>query len=205
MLKAPQSPQDIDQNFVYQVCVSGMTDKEPFRSITQRDARARNEERLAMIKTIALDLAEPFRSFLQLVPDDAKIKQLDLDDWSLPRESPAASTYTLVGDAAHAMTMCKFWTLHALFRILTKYSVLGAGANHAIVDVLELKRMILSNFGPSISKRTDVEAYQRSVATRTLPTVLASRQACLEAHDWANLTSTSQLLSARQMVVDFDD
>jgi 2-polyprenyl-6-methoxyphenol hydroxylase-like FAD-dependent oxidoreductase len=204
-LKAPQSPQDIDQNFVYQVCVSGMTDKEPFRSITQRDARARNEERLATIKTIALDLAEPFRSFLLLVPDDAKVKQLDLDDWSLPRESPAASTYTLVGDAAHAMTMCKFWTLYALFRMFTRYAVLGAGANHAIVDVLELKRMILSNFGPSISKRTDVEAYQRSIATRTLPTVLASRQACLEAHDWANLTSTSQLLSARQMVVGFDD
>ena len=108
MLKAPQSPQDVDQNFLYQVCVSGMTDKEPFRSITQRDARARNEERLTMIKTIALDLAEPFRSFLLLVPDDAKVKQLDLDDWSLPRESPVASTHTLVGDAAHAMTMCKF-------------------------------------------------------------------------------------------------
>jgi 2-polyprenyl-6-methoxyphenol hydroxylase-like FAD-dependent oxidoreductase len=205
VLKAPQSPQDIDQSFVYQVCVSGMTDKEPFRSITQRDARARNEERLAMIRTIALDLAEPFRSFLLLVPDDAKVKQLDLDDWSLPRESPAASTYTLVGDAAHAMTMCTFSTLYSLVQILTVHAVLGAGANHAIVDVLELKRMILSNFGPSVSKRTDVEAYQRSVATRTLPTVLASRQACLEAHDWANLTSTSQLLSARQMVVGSDD
>ena len=205
MLKAPQSPQDIDQNFLYQVCVSGMTDKEPFRSITQGDARASNEERLAMIRTIARDLAEPFRSFLLLVPDEAKVKQLDLDDWSLPRESPAASTYTLVGDAAHAMTMCKFWTLYACFQLLTKYAVLGAGANHAIVDVLELKRMILSSFDPSISKRTDVEAYQRSVATRTLPTVLASRQACLEAHDWTKLTSTSQLLSARQMVVGFDD
>lgn len=95
--------------------------------------------------------------------------------------------------------------MYALARLLTKYAVLGAGANHAIVDVLELKRMILSKFDPSISKRNDVEAYQRAVATRTLPIVLASRKACLEAHDWANLTSTSQLLSARQMVVGFDD
>jgi hypothetical protein len=111
VLKAPQSHQESDQNFIYQVCISGMTDKEPFRTITQRDTRACNEERLAMIKAIALDLAEPFRSFLLLVPDDAKVKQLDLDDWSLPRESPAASTYTLVGDAAHAMTMCKSYAL----------------------------------------------------------------------------------------------
>lgn len=91
-------------------------------------------------------------------------------------------------------------------KTLTTYAVLGAGANHAIVDVLELKRKILPKLShPSPALRSNVEDYQRSIATRTLPTVLASRQACLEAHDWQNLTSKSHLLSARQMVVDFDD
>ena len=139
-----------------------------------------------------------------LIDKTEKVFEFPMSDRD-PIEQWSFGRLTLLGDAAHAMTMCKFWTVHALVRVLTKHAVLGAGANHAIVDVLELKRMILSKFDPSISKRTDVEAYQRGVATRTLPTVLASRQACLEAHDWANLTFTSQLLSARQMVVGFDD
>jgi gentisate 1,2-dioxygenase len=61
-----------------------------------------------MIREIAKGFAEPFHSFLSLVPNDANVKQLDLDDWALPNEISAAGTYTLVGDAAHAMTMCKW-------------------------------------------------------------------------------------------------
>ena len=148
MLQAPQSPQDGDENFVYQVCISESTDKEPFRTIANGTDRATNDERLTVIRNTAQDFAEPFRSFLSLVPNDANVKQLDLDDWAFPNNSSATCSITLVGDAAHK--------------------------------------------------------YQQSMAARTLPTVLASRQACLEAHDWANLTSKSHLLSARQMVIDFD-
>lgn len=107
VLQAPQSTQDADENFIYQVCISGSTDKEPFRSVTERPTRATNDERVAMIKETAQDFAEPFRSFVSLIPHDASVKQLDLDDWALPDDYLAASTYTLVGDAAHAMTMCK--------------------------------------------------------------------------------------------------
>lgn len=205
MLKAPQSAHDSDQDFLYQVCVSGSTDKEPFRSILQRSTRASNDERIAMIRGIAPSFSEPFCSFLLLAPSDTSVKQLDLDDWALPNESSPAGLHTLVGDAAHAMTMCKSQAGGPVSHVLTPCVVLGAGANHAIVDVLELKRMVLSQFSsPSSTLQTSIEEYQRSVALRTLPTVLASRQACLEAHDWAALTSKSQLLSARQMVVDFD-
>ncbi|KAL1610871.1 hypothetical protein SLS59_000508 [Nothophoma quercina] len=187
VLQAPQSPQDGDEDFVYQVCISGSTDKEPFCTIANGTDRATNDERLTVIRNTAQDFAEPFRSFLSLVPDDANVKQLDLDDWAFPNNSSATGSITLVGDAAHAMT--KF---------------LGAGANHAIVDVLELKQMVLSKLPSATRLRLNIQKYQQSMADRTLPTVLASRQACLEAHDWANLTSKSHLLSARQMVIDFD-
>lgn len=71
--------------------------------------------------------------------------------------------------------------------------------------MLELKQMVLSNLRLSTPVlQLKLGEYQRSVATRTLPSVLASRQACPEAHEWANLKSKSHLLSARQMVVDFD-
>lgn len=73
----------------------------------ERNTRATNDERIAMIREIAQDFSEPFRSFLLLIPSDVNVKQLDLDDWALPHESSAAGTHTLVGDAAHAMTMCK--------------------------------------------------------------------------------------------------
>ena len=108
MLQAPQSPQDGDENFVYQVCISGSTDKEPFRTIANGTDRATNDERLTVIRNTAQDFAEPFRSFLSLVPNDANVKQLDLDDWAFPNNSSATGSITLVGDAAHAMTMCKY-------------------------------------------------------------------------------------------------
>jgi hypothetical protein len=78
----------------------------------------------------------------------------------------------------------------------------GEGANHAIVDVLELKKTVLSKFGPTApSLQFVIQEYQQGVAKRTLPAVLASRQACLDAHKWANLTSESPLLTRRQMVL----
>ena len=205
MLQAPQSPQDGDESFVYQVCISGSTDKEPFRTIANGTDRATNDERLTVIRNTAQDFAEPFRSFLSLVPNDANVKQLDLDDWAFPNDSSATGSITLVGDAAHAMTMCKYRIeLFAVQKCSLRKSVLGAGANHAIIDVLELKQMVLSKLPSTTSLRLNIQKYQQSMAARTLPTVLASRQACLEAHDWANLTSKSHLLSARQMVIDFD-
>lgn len=79
----------------------------------------------------------------------------------------------------------------------------GEGANHAIVDVLELKETVLSNLGPTpTTLQSSIQDYEQSVAKRTLPAVLASRQACLDAHDWASLTPASPLLTRRQMILE---
>ena len=179
--------------------------KEPFRSVAERTIRPKNDERIALIRNAAQSFAEPFRQFVSVISDGVTVKQLDLDEWAFPDNHVATSTHTLVGDAAHAMTMCESKDPLSSLTYTYRTLVLGAGANHAIVDVLELKQMVLSKLGPTAPNlRFDITAYQRSVAARTLPSVLASRQACLEAHDWANLTSKSHLLSARQMVIDFD-
>ena len=92
---------------MYQVCISGSTDKEPFRATAIKDAEFTNKNRIEIIKDIAKGFAEPFCSFLSLVPNDTEVKQLYLDDFTPREEVSASDIYTLVGDASHAMTMCK--------------------------------------------------------------------------------------------------
>ncbi|KAH6629802.1 FAD binding domain-containing protein [Boeremia exigua] len=189
LLKAPQSSEDLDECFVYQICISGSINKEPFAAVSTGVAGVYNSERVAIIKSFAEGLAEPFHSFLSLISDDTEVKRLDLDDYTPDKELVTAGTHTLVGDAAHAMAMYR-----------------GEGANHAIVDVLDLRTTVLSKLSPTApSLRSSLQEYQQSVAKRTLPAVLASRQACLDAHDWASLTPKSPLLTRRQMMLDFHD
>jgi 2-polyprenyl-6-methoxyphenol hydroxylase-like FAD-dependent oxidoreductase len=99
--------EDVNQSYVYQICISGSTEKEPFRSVAERITRPTNDERIALLREAAQSLAEPFRRFVNSISDSTTVKQLDLDDWVFPNNHVAASTYTLVGDAAHAMTMCR--------------------------------------------------------------------------------------------------
>ncbi len=55
--------------------------------------------------------AEPFREMVQAMPEDGtEVKALTLEDW-VPRRGVwgnEGGRATLVGDAAHAMTMCMF-------------------------------------------------------------------------------------------------
>lgn len=108
MLKAPQTPDNHDEMFVYQICISGSTDKEPFHSISNGGAELSNNERIAIIRDIAREFAEPFCSFLAHISDVSKVKKLELDDYVPHKGRSAAATYTLVGDAAHAMSMCTY-------------------------------------------------------------------------------------------------
>ena len=45
-------------------------------------------------------------------------------------------------------------------------------------------------------------SYERDMVSRTHPAVLASRQACIDAHDYERINETSPLLSKRAIVVD---
>lgn len=70
-------------------------------------------ERLAWMKKISSTWIEPFREIVQGIPDDRNlhVQAISLEDW--PPQKGAwdnhGGTVTLIGDAAHAMTMCRFY------------------------------------------------------------------------------------------------
>ena len=85
----------------------------------------------------------------------------------------------------------------------------GAGANHAIVDV----DILLKQLEPLLHQRADlqdeevksaVEKYEAEMVERTGLEVLASRQACLDAHDWSRLNDQSPLVRRRIMRADLE-
>lgn len=77
-----------------------------------------------------------------------------------------------------------------------------------MLDFVELVLPHLSTSdGNSPSKRNLREAldnYEDVVVARARPAVLASRQACLDAHNWSAISGDSPLLSKRAMKLEFD-
>jgi hypothetical protein len=53
--------------------------------------------------------------------------------------------------------------------------------------------------------RAALDRYEDRAVGRARPAVLASRQACLDAHRWARITDQSPLLSRRAMNLAFDE
>lgn len=69
-----------------------------------------HKERVALMKEFADGWANPFRSLTLAIPAETEVKALSIEDF-VPKEGMwdnAKGRVTMVGDAAHAMTMCKF-------------------------------------------------------------------------------------------------
>lgn len=63
------------------------------------------------MRSMAEGWAEPFKEIVQSIPDGTEAKPITLEDWPTPPKGSWVNLNgkaTLVGDAAHAMTMCKF-------------------------------------------------------------------------------------------------
>lgn len=145
------------------------------------------EERLALMKEISKSWASPFRDAIYAVPDNTHIQAVNLESW---KPEPGAwdnlnGRATLIGDAAHCMTM---------FR--------GEAFNHGIVDV----QKYVSNHLPVLSGEKDISnsmngcsAYESEMIDRTAPAVSASSEACLDAHsvNHERITAESPLVSKR--------
>lgn len=61
------------------------------------------------MKDLSAVWAEPFRKIVQDIPEETEAKSVRLEDW-IPKKNlwdNLGGRITLVGDAAHAMTMCK--------------------------------------------------------------------------------------------------
>ncbi|KAM0700249.1 hypothetical protein Q7P35_011969 [Cladosporium inversicolor] len=146
-----------------------------------------------LMRNLSESWAEPFRSLMQNMPKDSDIRPIELADW-LPRPSTGfGGRVVLVGDAAATMVMYR-----------------GEGANHSIVDVSKLLEQIkLLYEGEYVKDDGAFEAaraaYESEMIERKEVAVLASRRACLDAHEYARINENSPLVKRRMMRTDLED
>ncbi|KAI9681267.1 MAG: hypothetical protein M1817_002549 [Caeruleum heppii] len=184
-LDTPSSHPTRSDEYTYQVIISW-----PYRTgfngrVEPTEMPSERLDRLRLMRSLAAGWVEPFRSIVLDIPDDADPKPISLDDWP-PSQTwdNAGGRITLMGDAAHAMTMYR-----------------GEAANHGIADI----RSLLDHLGAYLTSPTPrpamlegrMNAYETEMIGRTKPAVLRSRQACLDAHDTRRLGKESPLVSRR--------
>lgn len=157
-----------------------------------------DKEKLAMMSSLAESFVDPFRSIVQQIPPDSEVKEIALADW-MPRSTintelgkQCAGRVALVGDAAHAMVMYR-----------------GEGANHAVVDAGRLIDLLKPLYEADEPIKNDVmkaamQEYEEEMVERTALAVLASRQACMDAHDFKRLNDQSPLVRRRLMRADLE-
>ena len=74
------------------------------------DVPPESSEKLVIMKKIAEGWAEPFRECVMKIPEGTTVQNIRLEDF-VPRRGMWDNMHgrvTMVGDAAHAMTMCMF-------------------------------------------------------------------------------------------------
>ena len=168
---------------------------------------------LSWMKFLAENWAEPFRSVVQNITQDSEVMPIHLADW-LPRRTTAFDgRVVLLGDAAHSMVIIvlDITLLRHLLILPHALQVMyrGEGANHAIVDVdilLKQLKPVLEKGGSldDAAVKSAVESYEAEMIERTELAVLASRRACLDAHDWSRLNDQSPLVRRRLMRADLE-
>ncbi|MCJ1355177.1 MAG: hypothetical protein MMC33_005168 [Icmadophila ericetorum] len=153
-------------------------------------------ERLALMKEISQDWADPFKSIIQDLPDNAEPKRLSIEDWAPGMEGREwdnlGGRVTLVGDSAGAMTMYR-----------------GEAYNHGILSTQTLLKNLLPilqsptfisdpfSIPSSTALATAISTYESELIARTRPAVLASRAACRDAHDYERIGEKSPLVARR--------
>lgn len=151
----------------------------PFESAVD-EVKSTSEERLAEMKRRAEEFHPTLRNTINSIPDSAEIIEIVLQDWPCLKWDSHGGRVTLVGDAAHAMTMYR-----------------GEAANHGFLDALNLCQALQEVYDGTRSVQKAVEDYEKEMRDRTGPAVLLSRQACLDAHDWDSLNENSAILRRR--------
>ncbi|KAJ5138097.1 hypothetical protein N7526_004330 [Penicillium atrosanguineum] len=146
-----------------------------------------NSDRVALMKKLTDNWAEPFRSLVQNLPEDIEARSIRVEDWLFqPGRTNVHARAVTLGDAAHTMTM---------FR--------GEGANNAIYDVLDLVKRVDMRNSKSFefeALSTSLAAFEKDIFARVEPSVLKSRQACLDAHQFSKIAG-SPLVTERKIQV----
>ncbi|MBV60141.1 MAG: hypothetical protein CMH65_02445 [Nevskiales bacterium] len=142
------------------------------------------------MKRRAASFHPTLRQAVDLVPEHDGAREIVIQDWPCLPWDNRSGAVTLVGDAAHAMTM---------FR--------GEAANHGIMDAFHLTRALKLMHQGRVGRKEAIDGYEAEMRERTETAVLWSREACLGAHDWHGLNEKSAVLRRRaiKMPSDFED
>lgn len=158
------------------------------------------QEQLAKAKEAACASSGMFpllRQAILDIPEDTHALEIVLEDWPTQEWPLSEGRVTLLGDAAHTMTMCKSIRLQTISFLnqSTKigYTDRGEAANHGMYDAAALVHQ-LNQWRRGVKSREEaLRDFQAEVVERTHEAVLLSRFACLECHDLDNLRDDSQV------------
>jgi 2-polyprenyl-6-methoxyphenol hydroxylase-like FAD-dependent oxidoreductase len=78
---------------------------------------------------------------------------------------------------------------------MTPGTVRGEAANHGVADVAALVEGLKKALAGEVGMREMLGTYESELKDRCRPAVLASRQACLDAHRWELVRNGSPLLT----------
>ncbi|KAI0856999.1 FAD/NAD(P)-binding domain-containing protein [Xylaria cubensis] len=146
-----------------------------------------DSERLARMKEMARrgsGFHEVLRRVVDSVPDGTPVREIKLADWPTLKWE-GNGLVTLLGDAAHPMTMYR-----------------GEAANHGFFDACKLKEQLAMCYDGLKTQGQALEDFETEMRERAHQAVLLSRQACLDAHDITNLGPESPLVSRRARVLE---
>ncbi|KAJ2995435.1 hypothetical protein NUW58_g1270 [Xylaria curta] len=148
-----------------------------------KDETPENTERLAELKRRAEKFHPVLRDVILAISDSTEVREIIVQDWLPPHSwNNHGSRVTLAGDAAHAMTMYR-----------------GEAANHGILDAHQLCEVLKNVDSGTWTLDYAVSGYETEMRERTRTAVLLSRQACLDAHDFAVLNKNSAILKRRAL------
>lgn len=164
-----------DERYIVQVNVSW-----PVKD-AEDEVKDSNAARLAQMREKAKGFMPTLKATIDAIPEGSEITEVKLDDWPCLEWNNRDGMVTLVGDAAHAMTMYR-----------------GEAANHGILDAYRLCEA-LETIQHDDSQKSAIDGYEAEMRRRTAPAVLLSRQACFDAHDYHGLNENSAVLRRRAL------
>lgn len=141
----------------------------------------------SQMKRRAQDFHPTLRDAVELVPEHDCAREILLQDWPCLQWDNHSGAVTLIGDAAHAMTM---------FR--------GEAANHGIMDAYHLTRALQGLYQGRVSRSEALDGYEDEMRERTSTAVIWSREACIGAHDYHGLNEKSAVLRRRAIKMPTD-
>ncbi|KAG4272664.1 hypothetical protein FPRO04_10406 [Fusarium proliferatum] len=188
VLDAPGNHVDTDRPYIGQLCISWPYREGFLNRASPIEIPDTPEEKYKLVQELTSTWAECFSPLASAVSLHSEMKGLKIQDLTPPKDFQTTGWAVLMGDALHSMAMYR-----------------GEGANHVIFDVKDFVERVVPILNGDGDLRSALDEYERAVISRTRPAVLASRRACLDAHNWKRINKTSPLLTKRMPYIEFEE